>query len=305
MGTNKLTHTLKLYFNESGALQKMNETSYLPGNSLGLVRLSHCAEVFDDDTRFSVKEDEDFLGLLFNMGNDLEYTIGEQKTTLYTLHYNLIYIPAGLPVPYSIAKGRYATFCFEFTKSYLVQWAEKFPALQNFLANVENNIPAQFTTSPLIATSRMMSIIESILHYPGSGMTSDIFFISRTYDIVWECLTAITSNSDPRKKYSDAAKIQLAHDYLMQDLKRDWSLNLLADTIDMEPSKLNRRFKRIYGKYVKQYLTDLRMKRALDLLADESIPIKDIGKAVGYKNKSSFTYAFRKKFNYPPGQLRA
>lgn len=54
-----------------------------------------------------------------------------------------------------------------------------------------------------------------------------------------------------------------------------------------------------------QYLTELRMQRALTMLQETSLPVGDIALAVGYSSQPAFTHAFRRYFGVSPGRYRA
>jgi AraC-like DNA-binding protein len=54
----------------------------------------------------------------------------------------------------------------------------------------------------------------------------------------------------------------------------------------------------------KQYLINLRMEKALFLLAEEHLSIKDISLQCGFSDEKYFSRAFKKKYGYSPSQLR-
>ncbi|MCF7946090.1 MAG: helix-turn-helix transcriptional regulator, partial [Spirochaetia bacterium] len=51
-----------------------------------------------------------------------------------------------------------------------------------------------------------------------------------------------------------------------------------------------------------QYITDLRMRKAEDLLEDESLTIKEISNRVGYVSSRHFSKVFKKYFGYAPSE---
>jgi transcriptional regulator GlxA family with amidase domain len=53
-----------------------------------------------------------------------------------------------------------------------------------------------------------------------------------------------------------------------------------------------------------QYLRQMRMERASDLLIHSSLPIHEVGLACGYTDYSAFVRAFRRSHHKTPGQLR-
>ncbi|MBQ8040550.1 MAG: helix-turn-helix transcriptional regulator [Lachnospiraceae bacterium] len=54
----------------------------------------------------------------------------------------------------------------------------------------------------------------------------------------------------------------------------------------------------------KQYLIQLRMNRALELLTKNEISVKEISFACGFTDEKYFSRAFKKRYGYPPSQLK-
>lgn len=52
------------------------------------------------------------------------------------------------------------------------------------------------------------------------------------------------------------------------------------------------------------YLNDLRMAKAVELLKDISINIKEISERVGYRDANYFTRIFKKKMGMTPSEFR-
>lgn len=69
-------------------------------------------------------------------------------------------------------------------------------------------------------------------------------------------------------------------------------------------SSLQRAFRTHFGISPKQYIDRLRMNRALELLTDDELSVKEIAFACGFEDEKYFSRAFKKKYGYPPSQLR-
>lgn len=65
-------------------------------------------------------------------------------------------------------------------------------------------------------------------------------------------------------------------------------------------SGLQRAFGACFGISPKQYLTRLRMNRALELLAQGRLSVKEIAVSCGFTDEKYFSRAFKKKYGYPP-----
>lgn len=77
----------------------------------------------------------------------------------------------------------------------------------------------------------------------------------------------------------------------------------LAQEMAMSRSKLFLLMKKETGKAVMEFVRDIRLDYAAQLLAD-GVPVADIAMACGFSDPSSFRRSFAKKFNLNPSQYR-
>jgi len=84
----------------------------------------------------------------------------------------------------------------------------------------------------------------------------------------------------------------------------DLSLNYLAGEFKMSVSYLSRLFKEhTEGNFI-DYLMDIRIARAKEMLAASDMLIRDVSEAVGYSNANSFVRIFKKSTGLTPGEFR-
>ncbi|MCC2685851.1 MAG: AraC family transcriptional regulator [Paenibacillaceae bacterium] len=84
----------------------------------------------------------------------------------------------------------------------------------------------------------------------------------------------------------------------------DFSLQTMADHFSLSMSYLSRFFKEKTGSTVLEYVNQVRIDYAKELLRDPDTPIKDIVKQVGYVDASSFTRKFKTIVGLTPGEYR-
>lgn len=82
------------------------------------------------------------------------------------------------------------------------------------------------------------------------------------------------------------------------------SVQLVADHINIERSYLYRRFKAATGISVIEYINNIRVSKAEILLADDSIPIKDVAYSVGFTDPMYFSRVFKKIRGKAPSEYR-
>lgn len=84
----------------------------------------------------------------------------------------------------------------------------------------------------------------------------------------------------------------------------DLSLGEVAEKFSFSQSYVTRLFKAETGITPMQFVDDLRMKKAIELLNRHSLTIDQISEAVGYKNQFYFTKRFKMYYGVPPSKYK-
>ncbi|MDR9854172.1 helix-turn-helix domain-containing protein [Paenibacillus sp. VCA1] len=84
----------------------------------------------------------------------------------------------------------------------------------------------------------------------------------------------------------------------------DLSLTYLSDTFGLNPKYISQLFKEEYGVNFVDYLTQVRMEHAKQMLVDTDLAIKDIAVHSGYLHAFSFIRVFKKMTGLTPGDFR-
>jgi AraC family transcriptional regulator len=93
-------------------------------------------------------------------------------------------------------------------------------------------------------------------------------------------------------------------DYINAGLHESLSLNSMAETVKLSPFHFSRLFKQSFGEPPHRYLTQKRIERAKQLLANSEQSVAEIAYSVGFGESSSFTAAFRKATGTTPARFR-
>jgi AraC-like DNA-binding protein len=88
------------------------------------------------------------------------------------------------------------------------------------------------------------------------------------------------------------------------DIGGQWSLPSLAQHAGMSRAGFAARFAEVVGQSPMLYLTELRMRHAMRLLANGDRSLAQIAEAVGYGSEAAFATAFKRHTNEPPGAYR-
>lgn len=84
----------------------------------------------------------------------------------------------------------------------------------------------------------------------------------------------------------------------------DLSISSIADTFQISVAYMSYLFKKEFNKNFSDYLWDLRLKKAKELLASTEMPIETVSVSVGYINSSSFRRKFKQETGQTPSQYR-
>ena len=109
----------------------------------------------------------------------------------------------------------------------------------------------------------------------------------------------------PKEKKTAAPKgILKALDYLKGNYTEKVKLNDIACLAGMEITAFCRSFKKITGKTLIPYLTDLRLGKAAELLKNSNFSVTDICFESGGSDLSTFERYFKKRYGFSPGRYR-
>ncbi|MCD7809900.1 MAG: PocR ligand-binding domain-containing protein [Erysipelotrichaceae bacterium] len=120
--------------------------------------------------------------------------------------------------------------------------------------------------------------------------------------IVDVCAKYLTLTNQVESKNEQLAKQTMA--YLQQNYASNISIQKLCDIFYCSKGTLNNHFKQEYHISIHQYLSNLRLEKAIELLHNPNLSIGEIAITVGFNDTNYFTKAFRKKYNCTPLEYR-
>lgn len=98
--------------------------------------------------------------------------------------------------------------------------------------------------------------------------------------------------------------IQKCKDYLDNHYMEELSLENVAGLFHFNPSYFSAAFKQCFGTSFSQYLSSVRMERAIRLLLESDYKIKEIAGLVGYRDSNYFIRSFKKRYGIAPDEFR-
>lgn len=99
--------------------------------------------------------------------------------------------------------------------------------------------------------------------------------------------------------------VQLIITYMENNFAEDISIEQLASLYYVSPTYLSKRFKDITDVSPINYLIQIRLNKARQLLEnEEALTVKEVAKAVGYEDAYHFSKSFKKHFGFSPSTVR-
>jgi AraC-like DNA-binding protein len=98
--------------------------------------------------------------------------------------------------------------------------------------------------------------------------------------------------------------IEQARIILSEHYRYIGSMREVAATLGMEPYQFSRLFHRSTGLTAVQFLTKVRLEKAMELLRNTDMTLQEISLAIGYSCDNYFNKVFRKSTGLSPGQFR-
>lgn len=121
---------------------------------------------------------------------------------------------------------------------------------------------------------------------------------------VYGFLVEIGKNINFQKELKGVDVLDHCRDYLEQHYMEEITLDLMAEKYYFNASYFSTIFKNYFGKSFSNYLIELRMHKAKELLASSDHKIKEVANKVGYKDANYFIRAFKKFYGYTPEEYR-
>ena len=117
-------------------------------------------------------------------------------------------------------------------------------------------------------------------------------------------LRRLMEDMDREMKDSRSELIGAIHQFIDDNLAQDVTLQSIADHVHMHPVYISKIYKLETGGNISDYIQQLRMEKAVYLLANSQEKTYEIAAKVGYQRPHSFNYAFKKHHGVTPQMYR-
>jgi two-component system response regulator YesN len=105
-------------------------------------------------------------------------------------------------------------------------------------------------------------------------------------------------------KQNEHTALRDIKEFIEEHYERNITIRGLSRLAGFNIIKFQNGFKELYKKPVYSYLTEVRMKKAAELLLHSDLSIKEIASAAGYNSTGKFDCMFKKHFGQRPTHYR-
>ncbi|MCW3464525.1 helix-turn-helix transcriptional regulator [Chitinophaga nivalis] len=159
----------------------------------------------------------------------------------------------------------------------------------------------------LPVTPAMQDIIQAMSHSPYSGHLKSLHLEAKMLELLLLQVAAFDApygQTAHQLKQADIDCLYAAKAYIDTHYHTGCTIATIAAAVGINERKLTRGFKALFNTTVFDYLTELRMITARQLLLDHKMYVGEVSDMIGYKHQQHFTAAFKKRFGILPGKLR-
>jgi len=118
------------------------------------------------------------------------------------------------------------------------------------------------------------------------------------------CIEKYYDELRQKSEYAIQKPIQLAVQYIQENLDKECSLQEVANVVHLNPSYLSSLFKQNIGQGFNTYVTQVRMDMAKKMLRSGELQIQEIAQKLGYKDLKHFRSLFKKVVGIMPSKYR-
>ncbi len=180
--------------------------------------------------------------------------------------------------------------------------------LERFISrSVRSNTPPYGSIIPLVKnlheSTVPMRIATELLAIKHQTILDKLHFESLVLQFLAQLFALeIEQISAPKESQKIWPAVDMAVEILYQEWKTPPTISSLARRVGLNECYLKREFRRRTGMSIGEYIRQLRMNSALELLETGKYSIMEIALAIGYTNPSHFSATFKKFYGKSPSR---
>ena len=180
-------------------------------------------------------------------------------------------------------------------------WAEK---IKNKLEKKERIIGEHFAALSLTQEKALANLFNS----PMAGKLGYMMMEASIMQVLLLQLHSLfhkeIAYKGPSLNRRDLTTTYEVKEYLAKTFLEGHTIAGLAQKFCTNSNKLMSSFREAFGISIFEFISELRMDYARQMLAEEGLLVAEVSRTIGYKNPNHFSAAFKKRFGLCPSSLR-
>lgn len=159
-------------------------------------------------------------------------------------------------------------------------------------------------TPPTRLTSRQQQLLASLRDRPVLALAQSLWYQAKALEVAAEFFFIAPGDHElfcQRQQRLAAERVERVIALLREELAEPPTLEEIGRAVGCSPFHLSRTFSTATGLTIPQYIRQLRMERAADLLRSGKFNVTEAALKVGYSSLSHFSQAFHETFGCCPG----
>jgi AraC-like DNA-binding protein len=191
---------------------------------------------------------------------------------------------------------------FDFLRRHLCDFAPSLHPLVREVVAGESEKSA--VMSPTRLTSRQQQLLASLRDAPVLAAAQKLWYQTKALELAAELFFLAPGERElfcQRQQRLSAERVEKVITLLLRNLESPPNLEEIGRMVGCSPFHLSRTFSAATGMTIPQYLRQLRMERAAELLRSGKFNVTEAALEVGYSSLSHFSQVFHETFGCCPG----
>lgn len=246
-----------------------------------------------------------FSGLCFSLAGDSQINIDETPLKLKKRCYQFLCIPAA-SARVTLLPGNHKLLFIQLPPDFIALFRDSLlQELDNVLSAIDRQELYTSFTDPRRIPYDMLTTITEIIRFKASEDLLHAFYYNKIVSLLFQHIqNMLQKGRTLAHSKPGSEEIVMAEHLLKKEYRKNWTLDLLSASVGVHRRKLTDLFRQILGTSPMEYLNDLRLQKAFDLLKTTSLSVTDITRKIGYGHIQSFSRAFHRKYHVSPQQCR-
>ncbi len=164
------------------------------------------------------------------------------------------------------------------------------------------SLPTGLAEAPVISGPKVTAVFQRLLSFYRSQPSRPDIPVTAA---LWELLSAFCEEENPDAPKSGEQYTALARTYIEQEYMKGITVSDIAARLHLDRSYFSTVFRQHTGMSPQQYINEIRLSTAEELLRKSDSPISLVAGAAGYGDYCNFSKMFKKKYGVSPGKYMA